>query len=389
MLDLSRCWKRLDPLLTSLSSLKLSLVEEPGRDHRIEKSKVEAKPFPIVKWFDWNSRIGQDQFSKEVNEARGAKDTLGYSFEEGSVQLGDNRECKIKGIGKVRIQLRDGLSFVLNNVRYIPELKRNLISLGTFKKEGFTVKLQSRKVKVINGSRVVFSRIQRDNCVYSLDGHEMAGKSLRVSFGVGRHTTQGVIDYVHLDLWGPSQEGIGLYPQRFKQEAFGKFKEWKQLVENQTGRTVKKPRTDNGLELCNREFEQLCIKSGIARHLTVIGTPQQNRLAERMNRTLMHKVEVELQRLNNHTPKEYDQKDGDDEDAGDQEIDLTPDLIDYQLAQDREPRTRTKPLRFRDESNMAAYAFVAVEEEDTHEPLTYQEAVVCKDSSKWKADMKE
>nr|GFC80847.1 retrotransposon protein, putative, Ty1-copia subclass [Tanacetum cinerariifolium] len=31
----------------------------------------------------------------------------------------------------------------------------------------------------------------------------------------------------------------------------------------------------------------------------------------------------------------------------------------------------------------------ATEKEDTHEPLTYQEAVACEDSSKWKADMKE
>ncbi|GKA24337.1 retrovirus-related pol polyprotein from transposon TNT 1-94 [Tanacetum coccineum] len=279
-----------------------------------------------------------------------------------SVQLGDNRECKIRGIGKVRIQLKDGSSFVLQNVRYIPELKRNLISLGTLEKERYTVKMQSGKVKVINGSRVVLSGIRRDNCVYSLDGHAMAGelnasveekdslaqvwhkrlghiseaglqvlekhglfgkkslgkldfcencvlgKSHRVSFGVGRHTTQGVIDYVHSDLWGSSQvESLGgkryflsivddysrrvwVYILRFKHEAFGKFKEWKQLVENQTGRTVKKLRTDNGLEFCNREFEQLCIESGIARHLTVVGMPQQNRVAERMNRTLMDRV---------------------------------------------------------------------------------------------------
>nr|GEZ63127.1 zinc finger, CCHC-type [Tanacetum cinerariifolium] len=31
----------------------------------------------------------------------------------------------------------------------------------------------------------------------------------------------------------------------------------------------------------------------------------------------------------------------------------------------------------------------STEEEDTHEPLTYQEAVACEDSSKWKAAMKE
>ncbi|GKC10445.1 hypothetical protein Tco_1007227 [Tanacetum coccineum] len=77
-----------------------------------------------------------------------------------------------------------------------------------------------------------------------------------------------------------------------------------------------------------------------------------------------------------------DQEDGDDEDAGDQESDQPPDLTDYQLARDKEPMTRMKPLRFRDESNMAAYAFVAAEEEDTHEPLTYHEAVACEDSSK-------
>ncbi|GKB98291.1 retrotransposon protein, putative, ty1-copia subclass [Tanacetum coccineum] len=72
-----------------------------------------------------------------------------------------------------------------------------------------------------------------------------------------------------------------------------------------------------------------------------------------------------------------------------EETDQTLDLTHYQLDRDREPRSRTKPLRFQDESNMAAYAFVAAEEEDTHESLTYQEAVACEDSSKWKAAMKE
>nr|GEV49657.1 retrovirus-related Pol polyprotein from transposon TNT 1-94 [Tanacetum cinerariifolium] len=51
--------------------------------------------------------------------------------------------------------------------------------------------------------------------------------------------------------------------------------------------------------------------------------------------------------------------------------------------------TRTKPLRFRDESNMDAYVFVATEEEDNHGPLRYQEAVACEESSKRKAAMEE
>nr|GFB67488.1 retrovirus-related Pol polyprotein from transposon TNT 1-94 [Tanacetum cinerariifolium] len=169
----------------------------------------------------------------------------------GSVQLGDNKECKIRGIGKARIQLRDGSSFVLHNVRYIPKLKRNLISLGTLEKNGFTVKLQSGKVKVINGSMAVLSRIRRDNYVYTLDSHAMAGAGKAGVFG---------------------KKSLGGIIGRFKHKAFGKFKKWKQLVKNQTGRTVKKLRTDNGLEFCNREFEQLCVESGIARHLTIART---------------------------------------------------------------------------------------------------------------------
>ncbi|GJV76985.1 hypothetical protein Tco_1508569 [Tanacetum coccineum] len=82
------------------------------------------------------------------------------------------------------------------------------------------------------------------------------------------------------------------------------------------------------------------------------------------------------------TLKHSSVEDGDDEDAGDQETDQTPDLIDYQLVRNREPKTRTKPLRYRDESNMATYTFAAVEDEDTHEPLTYQEAVAYEDSFK-------
>ncbi|GKG11009.1 retrotransposon protein, putative, ty1-copia subclass, partial [Tanacetum coccineum] len=73
-----------------------------------------------------------------------------------------------------------------------------------------------------------------------------------------------------------------------------------------------------------------------------------------------------LQRLNNHTSKEdqTDQENGDDEDAWDQETDQTPDLINYQLAWDREPRTSMKPLRYRDE-------------------------IACEDILKWKVAMKE
>ncbi|GJT44120.1 zinc finger, CCHC-type containing protein [Tanacetum coccineum] len=50
---------------------------------------------------------------------------------------------------KVQVQMRDGSSFVLDNVRYVLKLRLNLISLGTLEKDGFTVNMQSGKIKVI------------------------------------------------------------------------------------------------------------------------------------------------------------------------------------------------------------------------------------------------
>jgi transposase InsO family protein len=48
-------------------------------------------------------------------------------------------------------------------------------------------------------------------------------------------------------------------------------------------------RIDNGGEFCGNKFKELCKKSGIARSKTTPYRPQQNGVAERMNRTLMEK----------------------------------------------------------------------------------------------------
>nr|GEX04187.1 hypothetical protein [Tanacetum cinerariifolium] len=88
-------------------------------------------------------------------------------YDGDNILLGDGKECRARGMGKVQVQMRDGSSFVLDNVRYVPELRRNLISPGTLEKEGFTVKMQLGKIKVIKGSLVVLSGTRRVNCIYT------------------------------------------------------------------------------------------------------------------------------------------------------------------------------------------------------------------------------
>jgi hypothetical protein len=48
----------------------------------------------------------------------------------GQVYLGDDEPCKIVGMGKVQIKLKNGNQWLLKEVRHVPYLRRNLISTG-------------------------------------------------------------------------------------------------------------------------------------------------------------------------------------------------------------------------------------------------------------------
>ncbi|GKE31825.1 zinc finger, CCHC-type containing protein, partial [Tanacetum coccineum] len=66
------------------------------------------------------------------------------------------------------------------DVRYVPWLRRSLISLGTLKKEGYTIKMQMGRIKVIKGCQVMMTGIRKKNCVYTLEAKVM-------TFGVQKH----------------------------------------------------------------------------------------------------------------------------------------------------------------------------------------------------------
>ena len=70
-----------------------------------------------------------------------------------------------------------------------------------------------------------------------------------------------------------------MYIMRYKDEAFDKFKEWNKMVEVQTGKKVRKLRTDDGLEYRNDQFNFFCKAEGMVRHKIVKATPHQNGLA--------------------------------------------------------------------------------------------------------------
>lgn len=78
--------------------------------------------------------------------------------DQGKLLLGDNSKCKVRGIGKVNLSLNDGLETLLTNVRFVLEIKRNLISIGMllFK----IIKIESGKMKVSKGFLVLLKAVK-------------------------------------------------------------------------------------------------------------------------------------------------------------------------------------------------------------------------------------
>jgi hypothetical protein len=77
------------------------------------------------------------------------------SIDDGVVFMGNDFSCKIVGVGNVRIKMHDGSVRTLTDVRHVPELRKNLISLGVLDYVGYKCTTQGGVLKVSKGILVV------------------------------------------------------------------------------------------------------------------------------------------------------------------------------------------------------------------------------------------
>ena len=66
-----------------------------------------------------------------------------YNYKDvngGKVLMANNTQCEVKGIGNIKIRNTDGVEVILTDVRYMPQMSRNLISYGMLEKAGCTYK---------------------------------------------------------------------------------------------------------------------------------------------------------------------------------------------------------------------------------------------------------
>jgi hypothetical protein len=88
---------------------------------------------------------------------------------EGVVFMGNGIPCKTIGIGSIRIRMFNGIVMELTDVRYVPELKSNLISLGVLDSCGNKYIGQGGSLTVSKGSLVVMKATKVDK-IYKMEG---------------------------------------------------------------------------------------------------------------------------------------------------------------------------------------------------------------------------
>ena len=130
-------------------------------------------------------------------------------------------------------------------------------------------------------------------------------KSNRYPFPQSKIKTKKVLELVHSDVCGPMQTAsfggakyfvtfiddysryVKIYPLKSKDQVAEKFCEFEAEVTNECDSKIKTLRTDGGGEYMSIKFKEYLKSKGIRHEITVPHTPQQNGVAERMNRTLI------------------------------------------------------------------------------------------------------
>ncbi|KAE8667060.1 Retrovirus-related Pol polyprotein from transposon TNT 1-94 [Hibiscus syriacus] len=243
----------------------------------------------------------------------------------GSVYSCNDHALEIVGVKTIKLNMYDGTIKVFRDMRHVKGLKKNLLSYGLLDNNARKIETWKGIMKVFRGALVVMKGEKIAINLYMLKGetlleaeasvascssdsamlcHQKLGhiKQYRLKFNTSNSRGKSVLELVYSDVWQAPVTSLGgakyfvsfiddysrrcwVYPIKKKSDVFSTFKNFKARVEPDSGNKIKCFRTDNGGEYTSEEFDDFYKKEGIKRQFTVANTPQQNRVAEQMNRT--------------------------------------------------------------------------------------------------------
>ncbi|KAL0411522.1 UNVERIFIED_CONTAM: hypothetical protein Slati_3741900 [Sesamum latifolium] len=333
------------------------------------------------------------------------------SKDEMILRLGDVKAVAAEAMGSLRLVVSNNIRIVWKTVILC---QSNLIMTAQHKH-----KVDNHKNAQIWHARLghIFKdRIRRlvDSRSLEIDNLDhlptckscLKGKMTKKPFVGQSAIANGLLDLVHTDVYGPlsiptrggfsyfitftrdhSRYGY-VYLMRYKTEAFGRFKEYKLEVENQTNRKIKALRSDRGGEYLSSEFIDYLKENGILSQWTPPGTPQLNRVAKRRNRTLLdmdpteQKIFVSRNAVFLEKGFPLDNRHDEvliDESSGEPQHDNTT-SFEPTVHNDGVPvlRRSTRESRIPER-----YGFIGLTSQLDNDPKTYGEAMLDIDSDKW------
>ena len=98
------------------------------------------------------------------------------------IVLGDNMKYPVKGVGNVSLKLNQGNMIHLQDVLYVPDLKKNLVSISAMEDKGYKVTFSDGKVRIWkNNVKDAFTLGFRVDSLYQVDGSPLGVMSYDTS----------------------------------------------------------------------------------------------------------------------------------------------------------------------------------------------------------------
>ncbi|KAG8496844.1 hypothetical protein CXB51_008135 [Gossypium anomalum] len=133
------------------------------------------------------------------------------TFFEGVVFMGNNASCKISGVGTIKVKMFDGVLRTLSDVRHVPKLKRNLISLSTLDSKWYKYTAKIRVLKISKASLVVMKGQRKTAKLYVLQGSSVTGDTAVASSSL---SYDDITKIWHMHLWLMSENDMAEFNKR-------------------------------------------------------------------------------------------------------------------------------------------------------------------------------
>ena len=80
--------------------------------------------------------------------------------------MGDDYPCNIEGIGTVLIKMFNGMVQELKEMKYVPQLKKNLILVDDLEALGLEISDRESVLKMLRDSMIVMKAVRSNNLYY-------------------------------------------------------------------------------------------------------------------------------------------------------------------------------------------------------------------------------